>query len=893
MADVFLSYSRQDQTFVRQLFGALEVAGQETWVDWEDIPLTTDWWAEIREGIEEAKAFIFVMTSDSLASPVCTYEVDYALKLHKRIIPVLPAPFDHEAALEKLRRRRLDAGLLAMAGDRSINDIAETNWRTLAAINWVQFGSADFDTVARQLLDVLNTDYEHAKTHTRLLQRALEWERAGRPTALLLRGDAQREAEAWVVYGSNTNPEPVEAHRNYIEAGVKLRQREYARLRVLVVVLAVLLVMAVGAGILAVNRSQVAESESLARATQQTIAETNASIAVANAATAEANLRAQWGLQSLYLAEQSRRVLNEVGDTDLAINLALESLTHYGEGIYRREAHAALIESLNHPLTPASAPSTIENVIATDTSDDGRRYLLATQQMVYLWTPGSQDPPPALVDLAALGLTDVQVLAVGFIDAGESEAVAVLSDRSLRLTLDGSRPPVEVIADQRYEQAALSDDGMWVWAVRRFAPREAALAVWATDGSAYHSRPNLAVLQDAYFSPNNRYLAVPLHGEQTILIDLATDAEISLVGSSSSTVWWASEETVLVRDVQGTLRGFRLADGAPPVRLFLFGRVFSAAVSPDGTRVAVVTSDEMLRVLDIETGQQTAEMILFEQASGSPVWNAAQTHLMVWGREGVLLWELSEEFPQSISFLGGAFGLFTERHAVVAGDSSLVVIALEGSEAHAVAYPASPIIDIGLNVARGDLMVRAGSDPVRLWLVGQPQVPGVIQVPPDPAPAPTCDLSFFPDRAAPDERSVCSADGTRLAVMVDDRGEIWVWPDEDKAKQPVAVFSAPYPVADMRFSPDNQRLAVTDATFGRVQVYLDGIRDPINLPAYAEVGSLNWVQDGTALRLFNPFTQRAESWTLDVRALMTLGELARLRPMSEDERAQFYLSDLE
>ena len=35
MADVFISYSRRDQAFVRRLHDALVAAGRETWVDWE------------------------------------------------------------------------------------------------------------------------------------------------------------------------------------------------------------------------------------------------------------------------------------------------------------------------------------------------------------------------------------------------------------------------------------------------------------------------------------------------------------------------------------------------------------------------------------------------------------------------------------------------------------------------------------------------------------------------------------------------------------------------------------------------------------------------------------------------------------------------------------------
>ena len=65
MADVFISYSRKDKDFVRDLHEALAARERDTWVDWEDIPLTAEWLAEIYAGIEGADAFVFVISPDS------------------------------------------------------------------------------------------------------------------------------------------------------------------------------------------------------------------------------------------------------------------------------------------------------------------------------------------------------------------------------------------------------------------------------------------------------------------------------------------------------------------------------------------------------------------------------------------------------------------------------------------------------------------------------------------------------------------------------------------------------------------------------------------------------------------------------------------------------------
>jgi TIR domain len=56
MAEVFISYSRKDKPLVTSIHGALKGLGRDTWVDWEGIPPTTEWLAEIRSAIESCEA---------------------------------------------------------------------------------------------------------------------------------------------------------------------------------------------------------------------------------------------------------------------------------------------------------------------------------------------------------------------------------------------------------------------------------------------------------------------------------------------------------------------------------------------------------------------------------------------------------------------------------------------------------------------------------------------------------------------------------------------------------------------------------------------------------------------------------------------------------------------
>ena len=96
--DVFISYSRRDKTFAQKLNRALAEKNRQVWVDWDDIPLTADWWAEIQEGIEGADSFVFIISPDSVASKVCNQELDHAIACHKRIIPVVYRDSDNVPA---------------------------------------------------------------------------------------------------------------------------------------------------------------------------------------------------------------------------------------------------------------------------------------------------------------------------------------------------------------------------------------------------------------------------------------------------------------------------------------------------------------------------------------------------------------------------------------------------------------------------------------------------------------------------------------------------------------------------------------------------------------------------------------------------------------------------
>jgi WD40 repeat protein/tetratricopeptide (TPR) repeat protein len=85
---VFISYSRHDQAYTRELVEDLRQRGFEAWVD-DRIDYGEEWWRTIVEAIRSCAAFVVVMTPDSEESDWVEREVQLALRERKAIFPLL------------------------------------------------------------------------------------------------------------------------------------------------------------------------------------------------------------------------------------------------------------------------------------------------------------------------------------------------------------------------------------------------------------------------------------------------------------------------------------------------------------------------------------------------------------------------------------------------------------------------------------------------------------------------------------------------------------------------------------------------------------------------------------------------------------------------------------
>src|SRR5215217_7687871 len=207
MADVFISYAREDQDFVRKIQDTLEEHDRETWIDWKYIPLTAKWKEEVFSAIDNADSFAAVISPDFIVSKPCQEELDHAAHDHKRMVPL----WHRDVADEEVPP-------------------------DLAAHQYVYLReSDDFEDSFERLLEALDTDLEWVHFHTRLLRGAKEWDKGGRDPSFLLRGKTLEEAERWQAKEAEKEPKLTSLQKEYIlasrQAETDLHRRQTQRQR--------------------------------------------------------------------------------------------------------------------------------------------------------------------------------------------------------------------------------------------------------------------------------------------------------------------------------------------------------------------------------------------------------------------------------------------------------------------------------------------------------------------------------------------------------------------------------------------------------------------------------------------------------------------------------------
>ncbi len=92
MPRIFISYSRNDQSFATQLAASLSIGGADVWIDVEDIPAGMNWSRAIQEGLDTSDAMLVVVSPEAMTSRNVEDEWQYFIDNQRTILTVRHRP---------------------------------------------------------------------------------------------------------------------------------------------------------------------------------------------------------------------------------------------------------------------------------------------------------------------------------------------------------------------------------------------------------------------------------------------------------------------------------------------------------------------------------------------------------------------------------------------------------------------------------------------------------------------------------------------------------------------------------------------------------------------------------------------------------------------------------
>lgn len=134
---LFVCYSHEDKAIANKLISELDEY-HDCWIDSDDIRAGADWKRSIDWAIARSDVFLFLASWQSIRSEQCQREVELALRLRRRIIPlvlenrILMRP--ELSALQWIFLENFDEGVRSLLGElRPLHNY----WQLLALVELV------------------------------------------------------------------------------------------------------------------------------------------------------------------------------------------------------------------------------------------------------------------------------------------------------------------------------------------------------------------------------------------------------------------------------------------------------------------------------------------------------------------------------------------------------------------------------------------------------------------------------------------------------------------------------------------------------------------------------------------------------------------------------------
>lgn len=631
--DAFISYARRphDREFVDWLSGELRQRGKQIWLDRSNIEPAADWRMRIIKGIEQANAFIFVISPASARSGECAKELAIAVGGHKRIIPVMFRPVPENS---------LPAALTAP--------------------NWISFEEEeDRAHEVDELIEALETDLAWRDLSTRLAVRAQEWLDSGKNSSFLLRGSDLRAAESWYEEKEGHKEQPTDKQYQYLAASRKgAARRQRALLGGVAFALVVAIVLSVIALLQrdkAIANQHVAQSGQLAAESAAALnsdPEMSALLAI-RALDVRYTRRAEDGLRQ---AVTRLQLLKTFGAGSPARTVAISpngsrivAGTQAGTVPAWDTATGGRLATIREPATGGLGSSNFSiagnSITSVSYSPDGTKILTSSDDTnARIWDAATGRPLRILVARNTLNAAAFSPDGTEVVTACEDGTAVIWNAASgspvLTLGTAGSAPVMS---------AAFSRDGTEVVT----ASSDGTATIWSRITGAelaVLSEPGGVALNDAAFSPDGTEVVTASLDGTARIWSTTTSAQLMLLGTPSGSdlnsasfspdgreiVTAGSGRTATIWD---TSNGEQLTSLEEPGG----GRISYAAFSLSGTEITTASNDGTVRIWDAFPRQLVRAMAAPDGAPlNSASFNPADTKLVTAGSDGTArIWNIA------------------------------------------------------------------------------------------------------------------------------------------------------------------------------------------------------------------------------------------------------------
>jgi hypothetical protein len=119
---VFISYSHDDEAWVRKFAEALRDQSVDVWLDTWQVHAGDSIRDALEAGLRGSDAIVSILSAANARRPNMLFELGVALGMGKRLIPIVPADLDTTVIPYELRTRRY---VTRGAPDESAREVAE------------------------------------------------------------------------------------------------------------------------------------------------------------------------------------------------------------------------------------------------------------------------------------------------------------------------------------------------------------------------------------------------------------------------------------------------------------------------------------------------------------------------------------------------------------------------------------------------------------------------------------------------------------------------------------------------------------------------------------------------------------------------------------------------